>query len=240
MRHIVCVSGGKDSAALAIFMKKEMGMEIELVFCDTGRELPEVYSFLETLGDKLNQEVKKLSYCGRDFDWYLREFSFFLPSAQSRWCTRLLKIMPLERYIGNKQEVTVYIGIRADEMDREGNYGLKKNVIYQYPLRDNGIKLKDVIHLLNRHNIELPSYYNWRSVGGCWNCMFQRLNDWRGLKKFHPHYFSKCVEDEEKSLSLGRNFTWRMNLKLSNLTGEWIPPSEHEYEDITPCLICAK
>jgi 3'-phosphoadenosine 5'-phosphosulfate sulfotransferase (PAPS reductase)/FAD synthetase len=39
-RHIVSLSGGKDSTALAIFMRQQYPeLPIEYVFCDTGAEL---------------------------------------------------------------------------------------------------------------------------------------------------------------------------------------------------------
>ena len=42
------VSGGKDSAALAIYMRDRVpGMEY--FFCDTGSELPETYEYLTRL-----------------------------------------------------------------------------------------------------------------------------------------------------------------------------------------------
>ena len=38
-RHILSLSGGKDSTALAIHMRDQVE-EMEYVFCDTGKELP--------------------------------------------------------------------------------------------------------------------------------------------------------------------------------------------------------
>lgn len=56
MRHIVCTSGGKDSTALAIWMKRQKpDVPVEYVFCDTGRELPELYDYLNQLEVILGQ-----------------------------------------------------------------------------------------------------------------------------------------------------------------------------------------
>ena len=43
VRHVLGISGGKDSAALAIYMRDQVP-EMEYFFCDTGRELPETSS----------------------------------------------------------------------------------------------------------------------------------------------------------------------------------------------------
>ena len=47
-RHIVSLSGGKDSTALAIFLRGKIP-NIEYVFCDTDKELPETYEYLDRL-----------------------------------------------------------------------------------------------------------------------------------------------------------------------------------------------
>ena len=40
VRHILALSGGKDSSALAVFMKDKVP-DMEYVFCDTCEELRE-------------------------------------------------------------------------------------------------------------------------------------------------------------------------------------------------------
>ena len=47
-RHILGLSGGKDSSALAVYMRGRVP-EMEYVFCDTKKELPETYEFLAKL-----------------------------------------------------------------------------------------------------------------------------------------------------------------------------------------------
>jgi 3'-phosphoadenosine 5'-phosphosulfate sulfotransferase (PAPS reductase)/FAD synthetase len=42
------LSGGKDSTALAILLHKEIP-EMEYFFCDTHRELPETYEYLDRI-----------------------------------------------------------------------------------------------------------------------------------------------------------------------------------------------
>ena len=51
-RHVLGISGGKDSAALAIYIKDHhpyIHEKIEYFFTDTGAELDEVYDFLAKL-----------------------------------------------------------------------------------------------------------------------------------------------------------------------------------------------
>ena len=60
-RHILGLSGGKDSAALAIYMNQNYPeLNIEYFFTDTGHELPEVYKFLDKLESTLNISIARL------------------------------------------------------------------------------------------------------------------------------------------------------------------------------------
>ena len=48
--HVLGLSGGRDSAALAVHMRHHFPhLDIEYFFTDTGKELPEVYEFLGRL-----------------------------------------------------------------------------------------------------------------------------------------------------------------------------------------------
>ncbi len=52
VRHILALSGGKDSSALAIYMRGKIP-NVEYVFCDTGEELEETYNYIRNLQDLL-------------------------------------------------------------------------------------------------------------------------------------------------------------------------------------------
>ena len=68
-RHILGVSGGKDSSALAIYMRDKVP-QMEYAFCDTGKELPETYEFLDRLEAFLGKKIERLN-ADRDFDHWL-------------------------------------------------------------------------------------------------------------------------------------------------------------------------
>ena len=122
--HVLGLSGGRDSAALAVHMRQNHPeLDIDYFFTDTGKELPEVYEFLVKLEGFLGKPILRLNP-DRDFDFWLKQYNNFLPSAQSRWCTRQLKLRPFEQWIGPELEkgtrVFSYVAIRSDEEYREG------------------------------------------------------------------------------------------------------------------------
>ena len=69
VRHILSLSGGKDSAALAIYMRDRVH-DMEYIFSDTRKELPETYEYLERISSYLGKEVTRLN-ADVGFDhWY--------------------------------------------------------------------------------------------------------------------------------------------------------------------------
>lgn len=210
-RHIVSLSGGKDSTALAIFLRDKIP-QLEYVFCDTHHELPETYEYLDRLEAFLERKIVRLN-AQRGFDHWLDVYNGVLPSAQARWCTRKLKIEPFEAYVGDDQ-VWNYIGIRADER-RNGYISTKPNITPVYPFKDYGLVLSDIERILAESGIGLPGYYEWRQRSGCYFCFFQRTGEWIGLKERHPDLFEKAKKYESERG--GENFYWRQRESLAEL-----------------------
>jgi 3'-phosphoadenosine 5'-phosphosulfate sulfotransferase (PAPS reductase)/FAD synthetase len=210
-RHIVNLSGGKDSTALAIFMRDKLP-QLEYVFCDTHKELPETYDYLDRLEAYLQRPIIRLN-AQRGFDHWLDMYGGMLPSAQVRWCTRKLKIEPFEAFVG-EETVWSYVGIRADEQ-RSGYVSTKANIHPVFPFKECGIAIGDVERLLREAGVGLPSYYEWRQRSGCYFCFYMRSGEWVGLKERHPELFelAKAYESERG----GEQFYWRQRESLSEL-----------------------
>ncbi len=266
IRHVLGLSGGKDSAALAIYLHDKIP-NIEYFFCDTGCELPETYDFLERLKARLGI---KITYLNKElilqndpeaiFKYWLTIYNGFLPSPKARWCTRQLKITPLENFIGGDEAIS-YIAIRADE-NRDGYISTKNNISSAFPFIENNIAKDDVIKILEESGIGMPEYYKWRSRSGCYFCFFQRKIEWIGLYDNHPELFEKAIKFESEH-SDGRKFTWnehesliellnrreqiideykktkiRLNKKKSNKSLVDILSELDEYDGVMPCLAC--
>ena len=214
-RHILSLSGGKDSTALAIFMKDKIP-EMEYAFCDTGKELPETYEYLNKIEAFLGKPIERLN-ADASFDHWLEVFQGFLPSAQMRWCTKNLKLKPFEKFVGD-DTVYSYVGIRADE-DRMGYVSKKPNLIPVFPFKDAGINKADVFRILEDSGLGLPSYYEWRTRSGCYFCFFQRKAEWIGLKERHPDLFELSKTYEKFDETTGKRYTWSQSESLEELEG---------------------
>lgn len=216
-RHVLGLSGGKDSAALAIYLRDrypQIHEKIEYFFTDTGAELKEVYEFLDKLEAYLGKEIHRLS-SGRDFDHWLKMHNEYLPSAKQRWCTRVMKIHPFEAFVGDDPVIS-YVGIRADE-NRDGYISSKQTIKAVFPFIDDGIVRADVFQMLE-DTVGVPEYYRWRSRSGCYFCFFQRQDEWLGLKRNHPELFerAKAYENRERmkydwadgEVGISYGYTW--------------------------------
>jgi len=158
IRHVLGISGGKDSAALAIYMKaKYTELELDFYSSDTGKELDETYQLIQNLevylGIKINI-LKAAENSSEDpFDHFLKMYGGFLPSSNARWCTKKLKLDPFEKYVGTDPVIS-YVGIRGDE-EREGYISTKKNIQSIFPFRKN-IWSEDVVaKMISNQNLEL-------------------------------------------------------------------------------------
>src|SRR5690554_1227276 len=219
--HVLGISGGKDSAALAVYMRQVFPeLDIQYFYTDTGKELPEVYEFLGKLEGILGRPILRLNP-DKDFDYWLSKYNNFLPSAQTRWCTRQLKLKHFEdwlkHYLDAGTVVHSYVAIRADEHYREGYNATQKNLKIHFPFREAGIDKPGVIELLENSGIGLPKYYEWRSRSGCTFCFYQQKIEWVRLKERHPAAFEEAKAYEKNAVEHGSPFTWSQGESLEDL-----------------------
>ncbi|WP_417455893.1 phosphoadenosine phosphosulfate reductase family protein [Kordiimonas sp.] len=221
-KHVLGLSGGKDSAALAVYMSQmHPELDIQYFFTDTEKELPEVYSYLSMLEGFLGKEIIRLDP-SRHFDYWLVQYKNFLPSAQTRWCTKMLKLKPFENWVKDEflskgYKVYSYVAIRADEEYREGYASKNDNLVVKLPLKEAGIDKPGVHDILDSAGLGLPAYYEWRSRSGCTFCFFQQKIEWVRLKERHPEAFEEAKAYEKNALEHGSPFTWSQGESLEEM-----------------------
>lgn len=243
--HVVALSGGKDSTAMALVLKETMPeIEFTYVCTPTGNELPQMFkhwaSLRETLGGSFVPIVA-------DTLTGLIEKQSAIPNWRQRWCTRMLKIEPYAAWLMRQHEkydtIYSYVGLRADEEEREGgDYTKVPNVEMVYPMRDWGWGIGEVLNYLEQRNIVIPERTD------CAWCFFQTLGEWWVLWKEHPELYEEGVQIEEKVghtfRSPGRD-TWPASLK--ELRKEFkkgrVPPNTKRQHDLfgrLQCRVCRK
>lgn len=169
VKHVLGISGGKDSAALAIYLNekyRKSKLPIEYYTCDTGKELDETYNLIDQLEAELGTSIKRYASIDHEavgekspFDFFLKNYGGYLPSQNARWCTKNMKLEPFESEVGDDPVIS-YVGIRGDE-DREGYISTKPNIQSIFPFRKNIWSLDVTTKVLNNRNLDhLADIYN--------------------------------------------------------------------------------
>lgn len=211
VRHILSLSGGKDSAALAIYMRDRV-LNMEYIFHDAGKELPETYEYLAKLEAYLGKKVSRTTP-PNSFDHWFKVYGDVLPSNHRRWCTRQLKLKPFEDYVGDDPVIN-YVGIRADE-DRVGYISTKPNIKAVFPFRDDGLGYADIVRILKESGVGLPTYTDWgRTRSGCYFCFYQQKIEWVRLKEKYPELYEQAKTYEKPNKINGNVFFWCANESL--------------------------
>jgi len=205
MKHVVALSGGKDSTAMALRLKElHPDREFEYVLTPTGDELPEMEEHWRKLESILGP-LKKLTV---ETLWDVIERKNALPNFRMRFCTQEIKIKPFIKYMGSMgDESIMYVGLRSDEEGRLGIIDSSINV--EYPMKKWKWGINEVMGYLKNNDIQIPE----RTDCGC--CFFQRLPEWRTLLENHPDRYEEYVQIEKKHgytfRSPGRD-TWSADL----------------------------
>ena len=189
MRHVVALSGGKDSCAMALRLKElHPNNAYEFICTPTGNELPEVIEHWLKIGKMLGTPILPIT-SGTSLQGRIRKYNT-LPSWRMRWCTRELKIKPFQAYLAKSAPVTSYVGIRYDEIgDRED--AQIDGVINRYPLVEWEWGIAEVKGYLHEKGVTIPKRTD------CAMCFYQRLGEWWLLWKDHPDEYREAVYYEE-------------------------------------------
>lgn len=187
MNHIVALSGGKDSTALALRLAEVEPREY-IYFCTpTGDELPAMQAHWAKLEELLGKPLIRLT--NGTLNGLIEQFGA-LPNWRQRWCTRILKIEPCIAFLQQHQPATLYVGLRHDEDEREGLYG--EHAIYRYPLREWEWGLEEVWAYLNERGVCIPRRTD------CARCYGQRLVEWKKLYEQHPDIYAHAAAQEQQ------------------------------------------
>jgi hypothetical protein len=191
--HVLGLSGGKDSAALAMHMRKNYPeIQMHYYFTDTGKELPEVVDFVNRLEGYVGtivdpyEEVYTSNREKKNFDYHLKQHKNYLPSPQARWCTIQMKLVPYEQWVNKKMkeegydEVVSYVGIRADEPARTGfmTNSISENYMrIKMPFRDDGIDRAGVFDILKKADLfaDHPYVQAYRNLPDTTSCTTDRF-----------------------------------------------------------------
>ena len=154
-----------------------------LFYTPTGNELPPLQMHLRKVADKIGAEI--IIPKGPSLASLIYEFQA-VPNFRMRWCTRAIKIQPAMAYIHTHPDVRLAVGLRADEPQREGMYGIPDDR-YCFPLRERNMGLDDVLQVCREEQCEPPVRTD------CAVCFYQRIGEWFALWRDWPKHWAQGV-----------------------------------------------
>lgn len=207
-KHVIALSGGKDSTAMALRMRELWpDLDVEYICTPTGDELDDMEAHWTYLEGVLDSPLIRLQNDDRDTLATLIDNFNALPNNRMRWCTRILKIEPCIEYMERNSPAILYVGLRADEppdMRQGGVYDDIEGVTQRFPMREWGWTIDDVWRYLKEKDVNIPRRTD------CARCYHQRLGEWWNLWKDYPDKYQSAIDDEEKTSRFrGKQMTFR-------------------------------
>lgn len=237
-RHIVALSGGKDSTALALRLAEVEPRAYQFVCTPTGDELPEMDAHWRRLEVLLGQPIIRLVAHGGLNN--LIQLQGALPNWRQRWCTRMLKIEPFRAFLVKCAPAVSYVGLRADEPGRAGGTydEAALGIEIRYPMREWGWGIGDVRRYLAERGVCIPKRSD------CARCFFQRLIEWYELWRDYPHFYADA---ERQEIAIGHTFrspgrdTWPASLRelREQFEAGRIPKPRRESLKEAQCRVCS-
>jgi 3'-phosphoadenosine 5'-phosphosulfate sulfotransferase (PAPS reductase)/FAD synthetase len=191
VHHIVALSGGKDSTALALRLAEVEPQDYIYVCTPTGDELPEMQAHWRRCEELIGRPLLQVT-CGLSLVELTKDQKM-LPNWRARFCTRMLKLAPFQHYVAGHRPATVYVGLRADEDGRSGYEDTMSQTTRRYPLREWGWGKGDVLAYLESRGVEIPRRTD------CARCFYQTLGEWWRLWKERPDIYASAVDDEQRT-----------------------------------------
>jgi len=199
MKYLSFGAGVQTTAILLMYPQIKFD---EVIFADTGSELPETYEYLEKYSKPFMEEngIKFTVVRANDkginsLEEYCLHYKL-IPSMQIRWCTDKFKTKPIEKYLLSKPKedfpITGIFGISYDEAHR-----VKKPRyewwLLEYPLVELKMTRQDCIKVIEKKGYPIPP------KSGCFFCPFRTKKQWEELYIKHPDLYERAIRLEENS-----------------------------------------
>lgn len=238
MTRVINFSGGKTSGYMTISEYRDGDI---VLFCDTGREHPKTYKFINDFEANENIPVIRLQFPG-GFEnmltkWGQGNYGQKIPNRMQRECTMQLKIKTARRYMRllGFMKYENLIGFRADEQRRvirhKENWQQVKTL---FPLYTSGITKETINEYWKNksYTLEIPSI-----LGNCTLCFMKGKDAIIKILSQHPELADPWIADEDASKKYFGH-TYFPGITISELL-ELSKLKQYDLTDSKPAFDCA-
>ena len=208
MKYIVSFSGGKDSTAMLLRLLEEKKPVDDIVFCDTGKEFPDLIKHIKKVEDYIKRPITILR-AEKTFDYYFLEQQrdgsekykqikgYGWSSAKRRWCTTLLKTQIFKKYVKQyDDDYRIYIGFAYDENKRIIRDNNKHHI---FPLNEWKMTEADCLQYCYDRGFDWNGLYKHFDRVSCYLCPLQSKKNWLTLEKNYPELFADAIRLDRQS-----------------------------------------
>lgn len=246
MKKFISFSAGVESSTMCVLFSEGA----DAIFADTGYEHKVIYERIEKVerwckeyrrADFTVHRVKNSKY--NSLKTYILNGKFY-PSFNSRFCTRLFKIEPIDDFLEQFKDegVELMIGLNVNEIEqRTGNHGNKSFVKYSYPLADLKLNREQCKGILKNIGL-LPNFPVYMQRGGCMGCYYKSKKEYEAMALLNPAEFTE-VQHIEDAIQDRREdyFSILPNIKMQQIrenVQNMIFKPEEIYPAINDATVC--
>ena len=208
---------------LLMMLEKNMPID-EIIFCDTGKEFPQMYEHIEKVQKYIGGGITVLR-AEKTYDYYMfdhiktrgknkGEKGYGWANSNYRWCTGNMKINVMRKYFKGK-ETLIYIGIAYDEPKRHQN--IPYNIVH--PLYDWKITEKIALEYCYSKGFDFGGLYEHTDRSSCWCCPMQNKKSLENLYKNFPELWRELKDMDKKAYNKfkGKGIEYYENKIISKL-----------------------
>jgi 3'-phosphoadenosine 5'-phosphosulfate sulfotransferase (PAPS reductase)/FAD synthetase len=232
---VINFSGGRTSAYMTNRLINEGLQDYIVTFQNTGKEMPQTLDFINECDKRWNLNIVWLEYRfgnnfelvnyetasrdGRPFSEAIAHKKHFLPNQRMRYCTQLMKIETIKRYlksIGIKDYIN-YNGIRYDEPRRWSKIK-ESDLDIELPLVKWKTTKADVLDFWSKQDFNLMLN---EPYGNCDCCFLKGKGKLSIIAKEKPELFDWWI-DKEKVSTFKKEISYKqIRDKAQNQIGLW-------------------
>lgn len=180
----------------------------EIIFCDTGKEFPEIYRHIDKIEKDIDRPITRL-IPEKSFDYWMFEHEktkgkhigkkgYGWGDMRARWCTAYFKREVLNKYIKNKygNNYTEYVGIAYDEFNR---YEKTQNGHKKYPLIEQKITEGMALKYCYDKGYDWDGLYTHFDRVSCWCCPLKNQRELYMLYSFYPELWAELKDMDSRA-----------------------------------------
>ncbi len=194
MNQYLSYGAGVNSTAMLLILTDE-GQEFESIYVDHGCDWPETREYMQMIAEKYPVTILTPQVEGYNNIYEYADHYKMIPSRIKRWCTDKFKVRVINQYV--EKPCFSLIGFSVDEAHR-AKMQYEDGIENRFPLIEREIDRKECIDIIKKHGLPVPI------KSGCWFCPYQRIEQWKKLRRIHPDLYCKAKRLEDQQIEARR------------------------------------